>query len=179
MRKEFTYPAKKVERAGGDFTVKQFILPVEIRGEALWALLDTGANVSILPQELASDVLGLRTNQAAHGRYDLAGLVSVPYETHSLNVKILEYIQNTIPELRISDYDAGPTRTAVHLRNVEFQTPIFTWEEIAAHLTSTPPIALKSVNMRWVILGLYGVLEQLNISFVGDNSVSIQSYSRS
>lgn len=171
--KEFTYPSKRVPRPGGDFTVRQFILPVEIEGTTLWAWLDTGANVSILPREIAEDITYLQSPQHTDGEYALAGVVNVPYQSHTFDIKILDYIPDTIPELNLEPYTTGSPDVALHLSNVEFQTPIMTWPEIADHLTAESPASLKNNEMKTIILGLHGVLDQLNLSFVVDNAVTI------
>lgn len=173
VRREYTYPSKRVPRPGGDFTVRQFILPVEIKGTAVWAWLDTGANVSILPREIAEDITYLRSTQHTDGEYALAGVVDVPYQSYTFDLDILDYIPNTIPELDLEPYTTDSAEVAVPLTDVEFQTPIMTWPEIADHLTAEPPVALKRHGMNTIILGLHGVLDQLNLSFVADNAVTI------
>lgn len=174
MLDEHTYPAKRTEKPGGDFTVRHFILPIKIRGTTLWAWLDTGANISILPKEIAINEIGLNIGSDTDGMYSLAGLVRVPYHSIDLSVNIPKYINNTIPELDLSPYESS-SETAVRLQDVNFQVPNLTWSEIADHLQATPPVQIVDSDMPWVILGLYGVLDQLNLSFVGQNSVSISS----
>jgi hypothetical protein len=139
--------------------------------------LDTGANVSILPREVASDVTSLRSPQVSDGKYALAGVVEVPYQSYSLDLSILEYINNTIPELNLKPYTRPQVRNAVHLSGVEFQVPVLTWPEIAQKLAAETPMSVRYHEMKTVILGLHGVLDQLNLSFVGDNSVTVESLS--
>lgn len=172
---EFTYPSKRTPRPGGDFTVRQFILPIEISNHLVWAWLDTGANISILPKEIASDIVPSWKTPKDSGRYKLAGIVEVPYKSYELNFDILEYIDPTIPELDLEPYEEDSI-SIIGLQNVEFQVPELTWEEIAERLEATDPLSVHGENLGFVILGLHGVLDQLNLSFVRDNSVSISPH---
>lgn len=174
-QKKFTYPSKRTERPGGNFTVRQFILPIRLRGHLLWALLDTGANISILPREVADDISNFKVKNSADGEYSLAGLVKVPYQSYKLNFEILEYVEGTIPQLDLSPYKPNPS-IATSLSKVEFQMPLLTWPEIANRLNATSPVSIESAPVPWVILGLYGVLEQLSLSFIGHNSVTLSTF---
>lgn len=172
---EFTYPSKRTERPDSDFTVRTFILPVQIRNSVRWAWLDTGANVSILPREIARDLIRLRSSSHSEGEYSLAGLVKIPYQSYSMDVNILEYIPDTIPQMDLDPYQTSSS-PAVTLNNVDFQVPTMTWPEIADRIEASSPISLEDTEMGWVILGLYGVLEQLSLSFVGNNAVTLSTY---
>lgn len=172
---EHTYPSKRTEKPGGDFTIRHFILPIRIRGTPVWAWLDTGANISILPKEIATQELGLRLGKV-EGEYSLAGLVEVPYHTPNLSFDILEYIDGTIPELDIESYRSDG-EVAVSMNQVEFQVPTLTWKEMAGNLSAEHPVSIKESRMPFVILGLYGVLDQLNLSFVGNSAVTISNHS--
>lgn len=173
-RKEFVYPAKQTSDPNGEFTIPRFFLPISICDEEMWALLDTGANISILPKELAESVIPRRMSPVDNGKYPLAGIVEVPYTSYEMNFKIFDYIKGTIPNLDLMPYTTRPN-IAVELRAVEFQVPEFTWPEIAAKLDAESPLAIYGGEMDFAILGLYGVLDQLTLSFVGDNSVAISA----
>lgn len=173
-RPDPTYPSKRVQTADGNFTFRQFFLPVRINEEEVWALLDTGANISIMPKEIANEVIFPHQSPKNRGLYQLAGLIEVPYETYQVNFEILDYIEDTIPALDLEPY-IGETHLE-KLHQVEFQVPKLTWPEIADKLQSEDPLSIRGDQMSYIILGLYGVLDQLTISFVGNNSVSISPY---
>lgn len=170
----YTYPSKRTEKPDGAFTIRQFILPVQLRGSALWAWLDTGANVSILPKEIATTEIGIHLRGEPDGTYALAGLIEVPYHTRHLSMEILDYIESSIKELNLGPYKSDPS-VAVSLTEVEFQIPSLTWSEIADKIDVEAPLTKKSQGLPFVILGLYGVLDQLNLTFVGENAVTISS----
>lgn len=166
------YPAKRTQSPGGNFVIRQYFLPIRLNGEEIWALLDTGAHVSILPKSVAEDVLIPSDSAVDSGTYPLAGLVEVPYHSFKLDFEILSCIEGTIPELDIQPY-VSESKTNAHLRNVEFQVPILTWPEIGDRMEAEHPVSIRENGMNFVILGLHGVLDQLNLSFTGNNSVSV------
>lgn len=170
-----TYPSKKLPNPGGDFTVRQFILPIEIRNTVLWGWLDTGANISILPKEIAERSLGMNIGTKADGGYNLAGMVRVPYQTHKMDVNIFDYIEDSIKELNDEVY-SSEGEIAFSLTQVEFQVPTLTWPEIADRLTATEPMFIVDEPMPWVILGSKGVLELLNLTMSGNNALRVSSY---
>lgn len=168
------YPAKKTISPGDEFTIRQFFLPIRLNGEEIWALLDTGAHVSILPKEVAGNVLTGYNSPVGNGTFPLARLVSVPYRSYELDFEIFHPIAGTIKELDILPYAENPSINA-QLRGVEFQVPDYSWPEMAQKLNAESPMSIESYPLNYVILGLYGVLDQLAVSFVGDNSVSVGS----
>lgn len=171
-----TYPAKRTPSPGGEFTIQQFFLPIRLNGIEVWALLDTGAHVSILPQEISNEILNRYNRPTDEGTYPLARLVSVPYESYELSFELLQHIDDTIPELDIMPYTKNPG-VVTRIQSVEFQVPTLTWNEIASHLDPGDPIQTDGTNPQYVILGLYGVIDQLSLSFVGDNSVTVSTIS--
>jgi len=174
-RPEPVYPAKRTSSPNGEFAIPQFYLPIRINNNVLWGILDTGANISILPREIADKIVPKRHEEIDSGVYSLAGLVGVPYRSYNLDFEILEYIPETIPELDLTPY-SGNHRSVVKVRNVEFQVPQQTWPEMADKLDADPPLNINGSEMNKAILGLYGVLDQLTLSFIGDNSVSISAH---
>lgn len=166
------YPAKRTTLPNEELTFPQFFLPIRINGEEMWALLDTGANVSILPLEIANQVISPADSRVDDGTYPMASIIGVPYVSYELNFEVFEYINNTIPELNLIPYTTEGT-VAVELRNVEFHVPQLTWPEIANRLEAEEPLSVHGDELTFAILGLYGVLDQLTLSFVGDNSVQI------
>ncbi len=166
------YPAKRTPSPGGNFTIRQFFLPIRLNGEEIWALLDTGAHISILPKEVADEVLHHYNSPVNEGTYPLARLVNVPFHSYELDFQILEHIDGTIPELDIMPY-AEESRETARLRNIEFQVPDLTWAEIGERLNAEDPVSIHAEGFNYVILGLYGVIDQLSVSFVGDNSVTV------
>lgn len=169
---EPVYPAKRTTLPDADLTFPQFFLPIRLNGVEMWALLDTGANVSILPKEIAEEVVSHQHRLVDQGTFPLANLIGIPYSCFELDFEILEYIDETIPHLDIMPYTNQPS-VAVELRNVEFHVPGLTWPEISEQLTAEEPVAVDGRKLTYAILGLHGVLDQLTMSFVGDNSVRI------
>lgn len=167
-----TYPAKRTQSPSGEFIIRQYFLPIRLNGEEIWALLDTGAHISLLPKDVAGNVLTTKNKPIGEGTYSLARLVEVPYKSYNLDFGILPHINDTIPEFKIEPYVDEP-RTNAQLRNVEFQVPELTWPEIAERLDADPPVSVRASKLDFIILGLYGVLDQLNVAFTGNNSVSI------
>lgn len=167
------YPAKKTISPGGDFTIRQFFLPIRLNGVEVWALLDTGAHISILPREIADEILTSGNHPEDDGVYPLANVIEVPYQSYELNFQILEHVKGTMPEMNLQPYTNDVSITA-NLRNVEFQVPKYTWPEIADRVDSDS-LDINKGRLDYVILGLYGVLDQLVFSFVGGNSVSVSS----
>lgn len=172
---QFVYPSKAVPRPGGDFVVRQFILPIEIGNEILWAMLDTGANVSILPRELAREFISLRSTEDIDGEYTLAGVVNVPYQTYNLETNLLNHISGTIEELNLEPYETDSV-SKISLNEVEFQVPTLSWAEIAHSLEANGETSISTREMRRVILGLHGVIDQVNLSITNDNCVTVQPY---
>lgn len=172
---EHTYPSKRVERINSDVTARTFILPIVLHNTVRWAWLDTGANVSILPREIAEEIINLRPRGSIDGEYALAGVIRIPYQSYTLNVDILEYINDTIPNMDLTPYNRS-SPTAVSLSNVRFRVPTMRWPEIADKIHTETPVTIDNGEMGWVILGLSGVLEQLSLTFVGNNAVTISSY---
>ena len=171
--KDPIYPAKKNLSPEGNFIVPQFFLPIRLNGEEIWALLDTGAHVSILPKEVSDNVLSHFASTEDSGNFSLARLIQVPYESYKLDFQILEHIPDTIPNLNIQPYTEDPNVVA-SLSRVEFQKPTKSWPEIAEEIYTNSPIeVVDATELDYVILGLYGVLDQLAVSFVGDNSIRI------
>lgn len=166
------YPSKRTPSPRDEFTIKQFFLPIRINGEELWALLDTGAQISILPKEIASVIFNRTNKPFDDGTYCLARLIGVPYKSYKLDIEILDYIDETMSELDIMPY-AHRDPKSVRLRNIEFQVPQLTWPEIRERLSSEAPVSVESHELDYAILGLHGVLDQLSLSFVGDNSVQV------
>lgn len=167
-----TYPATLAASPGGDFTIHRFFLPIRLNDEEMWALIDTGANISILPKEIADLVLTRYQAPINDGEYKLAGMVGVPYESYKLDFEVLGHIPGTMGELDIMPY-MDQYQTEIFLRDVEFQVPKFTWSEIASRLESDSPVSIHGSELSYVVLGLYGVLDQMTLSFVGDNSVTV------
>lgn len=172
---EFTYPVKRFPNHSGERTFRQFILPIRIRGEPMWGVIDTGANVSILPKPQA-EALGLKpTNRAAEDSYAVAGILQVPYISEQLTLEILEPDEQAIHELDIERYDdASPV--AMVRGDVLFQVPHYSYPELAQMIDASGPVEALSQPLGWVILGVEGVIESLNMTFVRDNAVTIQSY---
>lgn len=168
------YPAKQTYSPDGEFIIPRFFLPIRIHGEEVWALLDTGANISIIPQEISQNIIPQYKTPINQGTYPLAGLVEVPYKSYELDFDILRYIEGTMKELDLMSYADG-VEAEVCLRGVEFQVPELTWPEMAEKLEAETPISVHGAKMSFVIFGLYGVLDQMTLSFVGDNSVAISS----
>lgn len=162
---------------GGQFTVRQFILPIQINGTPLWGWLDTGANVSIIPKEVATSELGMSITDRADGGYDLANLVRVPYQSHTFDVGFFDHIDGTIRRLDDEPYQRG---AGINFRifDVEFQIPTLTWPEIAAKIVPQKPTMVVDNPIPWVILGSDGVIEKLHLSIVGDNAVTVSPLDR-
>lgn len=166
------YPSKRLPEPGGDFIVHQFIIPIRINRTILWGWLDTGANVSIIPKEIASQDLGLNVDDDADGAYDLATMIRVPYKTYSFDLEILEYIDGTMPMLHDVPYRFSGEAEII-LEDLDFQVLTLSWKEIAQKLRPSPPLHSISVSMPWVILGSDSVLEQLHIEMDGYEEVFI------
>lgn len=170
-----TYPSKRLSDPGGDFLVRQFIVPIQIGDTALWGWPDTGANVSIMPKELAEGHLGMEIDSQADGGYNLAGLIRVPYKTHEFNVGFYRHIGGTIKTLDQQEY-VGQDEVEFTIEQVEFQIPIYTWEEIGESLGSSEDIMFLESPMPMVILGAKGVLENVQLTTFGNEFIILSPY---
>lgn len=167
------YPAKRNASPGGDFTIRQFFLPTRIHNEEVWALLDTGANISIMPKEVADQLLPSYQTPKDRGIYRLAEIVGVPYSTYTIDVQLLDHINGTIQEMDLQPYsDRG--ESVANISQVEFQVLDYTWPEIASRLNAEDNISIRGEELSFVIFGLYGILDQLSVTTVGDNSVQVE-----
>lgn len=172
---EYTYPVKRFPSHSGERTFRQFILPIRIRGAPMWGVIDTGANVSILPKPQA-EALGLQpSSRQAEDSYAVAGILQVPYISDRLKVEILEPDDQAIHELDIGRYDDSASAAMVR-DDVLFQIPHYSYPELAQMIESTGAVEALSQPLGWVILGVEGVIESLNMTFVSDNAVTIQRH---
>lgn len=167
------YPSKLNNDPDGDFTIPQFFLPTRIFGEEVWALLDTGANISIVPKTVADQLLPAYAAPIGSGEYMLADLVGVPYSTYSVDVQLLKHINGTIQEMDLRPYSENgePITT---LNQVEVQVPHYTWPEIADRLHADGDISAEGEELNYVIFGLDGILDRLSVTTVGDNLIQVE-----
>lgn len=169
-----TYPSKRVP-GGGTLTTRQFVLPLRIQGSLLWGVLDTGARISVLPKELADAKLGISpVPHVGQDAFPFAQFVEVPYETREFTVDILEPDGAAIRALDFAEYE--DIQKTFRIPDVEFKIPALSYPEIADRLDATAPVDIKRAPLRFAILGVYGLLEDLNVSFVSDNAVTISQH---
>lgn len=124
----FRFKTIKREIDDGIF-YERYPVPIEINGERLWAVIDTGAPKNLIPLEAARKI-GLDFDRNETTKYPLLSGIEVEYFDVEMDITVMEYSEPVWSRFNLTEYEYLTNKTAFVLDSMDFRVPNITWSEL-------------------------------------------------